>query len=52
MLIDTDTDHFILPNGYEVLFRALEAASRKVEDLTISEWAERYRIVSPESVSP
>ena len=52
MINDTDTDHFILPNGYEVLFRALEAASRKVEDLTISEWAERYRIVSPESGSP
>lgn len=41
-----------LPHGAEVLFRGLEAASRPVEDLTISEWADRYRKVSPESGSP
>ena len=41
-----------LPHGAEVLFRGLEAASRPVEDLTISEWADRYRKVSAESGSP
>lgn len=46
------TDHFILPSGIEILFRALEAASRKVEDLSVSEFADRYRIVSSESGSP
>ena len=30
MISNTDTGHFILPNGYEILFRALETASRKV----------------------
>ena len=52
MISDTDTGHFILLNGYEILFRAWETASRKVEDLTISGWVERYRIVLPESGSP
>lgn len=41
-----------LPNGRAVLFRALEAASRPVDELTISEWADRHRIVSAESGSP
>ncbi|MER8503851.1 terminase gpA endonuclease subunit [Mesorhizobium sp. M1142] len=41
-----------LPHGAEVLFAGLEAASRPVADLTISEWADRYRFVSPESGSP
>lgn len=41
-----------LPDGEEVLFRGLEAASRPAEDLTISEWADRYRKVSAESGSP
>lgn len=41
-----------LPNGGEVLLSAFAAASRPVEDLTISEWADRYRIVSAESGSP
>lgn len=41
-----------LPNGAELLFRALEAVSRPLEDLTISEWADRHRHVSPESGSP
>ncbi|MCF6112325.1 phage terminase large subunit family protein [Mesorhizobium muleiense] len=41
-----------LPHGAEVLFSGLEAASRPVADLTISEWADRYRVVSPESGSP
>lgn len=41
-----------LPRGVEVLFRALEAASRPADDLTISEWADRYRVVSAESGSP
>lgn len=35
-----------------MLFRALEAATRPADDLTISEWADRYRIVSAESGSP
>lgn len=35
-----------------MLFRALEAASRPVDDLTISEWADRHRVVSGESGSP
>ncbi len=41
-----------LPRGSTVLFRGLEAASRPVEDLTISEHADRHRKVSPESGSP
>jgi phage terminase large subunit GpA-like protein len=41
-----------LQHGAIVLFRGLEAASRPVEDLTISEWADRYRVVSAESGSP
>jgi len=42
----------LLPDGAEILFRGLEAASRPAEDLTISEWADRYRVVSAESGSP
>jgi phage terminase large subunit GpA-like protein len=41
-----------LPHGAAVLFGGLEAASRPAEDLTISEWADRYRVVSSESGSP
>lgn len=41
-----------LPAGEAILFLALEAASRPVEDLTISEWADRYRVVAAESGSP
>lgn len=41
-----------LPVGTEILFRSLEAATRPVEALTISEWADRYRHVSSESGSP
>lgn len=41
-----------LPSGEALLFGALEAASRPAEDLTISEWADRYRVVSAESGSP
>ena len=41
-----------LPDGAALLFTGLEAASRPVEDLTISEWADRHRVVSPESGSP
>lgn len=38
--------------GREVVFGALAAASQPTEALTVSEWADRYRIVSPESGSP
>ncbi len=41
-----------LPDGGAVFLKALEAASRPVDDLTISEWADRYRVVSAESGSP
>lgn len=41
-----------LPDGAAVLFTALEAASRASADLTISEHADRYRVVSAESGSP
>ena len=41
-----------LPLGKTVLFEALVRATRPAEDLTISEWAERHRIVSAESGSP
>lgn len=41
-----------LPDGAVALFSGLEAASRPAEDLTISEWADRYRVVSSESGSP
>jgi phage terminase large subunit GpA-like protein len=41
-----------LPLGDEVLYAGMAAASRPVDNLTISEWADRYRIVSAESGSP
>lgn len=41
-----------LARGDLVILRAFAAASRPIETLTISEWADRYRIVSPESGSP
>lgn len=41
-----------LPAGDVVLLRALEAASRPADELTVSEHADRYRKVSPESGSP
>ena len=41
-----------LPSGEAVVFGALARASKPVEDLTVSEWADRYRVVSSESGSP
>lgn len=41
-----------LPRGDVVLLEAFAAASRPTEDLTISEWADRYREVAAESGSP
>lgn len=41
-----------LVTGRETLFRAMLDASEPVEELTVSEWADRHRIVSPESGSP
>jgi phage terminase large subunit GpA-like protein len=41
-----------LPDGAAVYLAAVAAASRPVEDLTITEFAERYRKVSAESGSP
>ncbi len=41
-----------LPFGGEVLFKAFVEATKPVEDLTISEWSDRYRHVSAESGSP
>ncbi|AGB71828.1 MULTISPECIES: terminase gpA endonuclease subunit [Rhizobium] len=41
-----------LANGAAVLFGGLAAASRPAEDLTISEFSDRHRKVSPESGSP
>ncbi|MBP1852130.1 terminase gpA endonuclease subunit [Rhizobium halophytocola] len=41
-----------LPDGAVALFKGLAAASRPAEELTITEHAERYREVSPESGSP
>lgn len=41
-----------LQDGTTVLFAGLEAASRPVEDLTISEHSDRYRMVSADSGSP
>lgn len=41
-----------LPLGSEILFAGLADASRPVEDLTISEWSDRYRKVSRDSGSP
>lgn len=41
-----------LPNGAVALYRGMAAASRPSEDLTISEFSDRYREVSPESGSP
>lgn len=41
-----------LPNGAVAILRGMAAASRPTEDLTLSEHADRYREVSPESGSP
>ncbi len=41
-----------LTHGALVLFRGMAAASRPTEDLTISEFSDAYRKVSPESGSP
>ena len=41
-----------LPDGAETMWRGLEAASRPLEDLSISEHSDRHRKVSPESGSP
>jgi len=38
--------------GRAVVFRALADATQPTEDLTVSEWADRHREVSPESGSP
>jgi len=38
--------------GAQVLFKGLEAASRPLDELTISEFSDRYRYVSEESGSP
>lgn len=40
-----------LPRATDVLFRALADASKPHEELTVSEWADRYRKVSAESGS-
>lgn len=40
------------PDGGVILFRSLAAASKPADALTISEWADRYRVVSAESGSP
>jgi phage terminase large subunit GpA-like protein len=42
----------LLPSGAKLLFSGLAAATRPTEDLTISEWSDRYRMVSAESGSP
>ena len=42
----------VMPAGETVLFAGLAAASSPADDLTISEWADRYRFVSEESGSP
>ena len=42
----------LLPLGAKVLFDGLAAATKPTEDLTVSEWADRYRRVSSESGSP
>ncbi|TBW33365.1 terminase [Siculibacillus lacustris] len=39
-------------HGRTVLFDALITAARPEEELTVSEWADRYRKISPESGSP
>lgn len=49
---DVRSDFPNLPSGAYVLFRSLEAATRPADDLTVSEHADRYRKVSPESGSP
>ena len=41
-----------LPSGARSLFAALAAATKPTEELTISEWSDRYRMVSAESGSP
>ena len=41
-----------LVSGRRVLFEALFAACEPVEDLSVSEWADRHRVVAAESGSP
>lgn len=41
-----------IPVGLEVFYGGLAEATRPVEDLTISEWSDRYRKVSADSGSP
>ncbi len=41
-----------LPHGAVALYRGMAAASRATEDLTISEFSDRYRKVAAESGSP
>jgi phage terminase large subunit GpA-like protein len=41
-----------MPDGRRVLFEALIRATKPVDDLTISEWSDRFRKVSAESGSP
>lgn len=41
-----------LPFGSRVLYAGLAEATRPVEDLSLSEWADRHRVVSSESGSP
>ncbi|MBS9720187.1 phage terminase large subunit family protein [Tianweitania sp. BSSL-BM11] len=53
MSLDACRDNFPeLAYGDEVLFTALEAATRPIDVLTISEWSDRHRKVSAESGSP
>jgi phage terminase large subunit GpA-like protein len=49
---DTRLTFPALPDGAEILFGGLEAASRPLEELSISEWSDRHRVVSAESGSP
>lgn len=49
---DTRSDFPALPDGRRVFFEAFAAATRPAENLTISEHADRYRVVSAESGSP
>ena len=41
-----------LPHGAQTLFAALILAATPEQELTVSEWADRYRKISPESGSP
>lgn len=51
-LVEIRAEFPTIAHGRTVLFDALIESARPEEELTVSEWADRYRKISPESGSP